>query len=520
MSKNNRVTVYLIKEELVLDLDLVKDDTKSVSFNEDFKVYYKESKTDKPKWLRSFFKNEKTLKNHLYNSSSRALLLRRVNVNEGDEEKVRIFAIPFGYGKYLLKDDVFEDRFGIKTVVNLIGEENIRSINKTNVSTDNKQSREQMPKESTIFDFGFNVNGDLINSLTGSLDNDEFIKGNITGSDSFQATVPYNISNIDEYLKEIYNVYIKDDYKESFAWIDYINPVNNKEINKRLDELLFKKVLEDKEDVYMANPKVIDFTIVEGFRIPGIKELKTDIELKDVKNSFMKGLNNIGQFKDKRILVISSLDEEIIDRFSAYNCFITEVDYNDKSYTISNGKWYEIEKDFVKSINKEYESINIANIDLIKSSQNITEKDYNELVVNSNKDKYYLMDAKNIMYGGGYNRIELCDILTKDNKLIHVKKYGGSSVLSHLFNQGLVSAELIKGDRDFIIEANNKITKSDFKINENNKYEIVYAIITNDDNDRPNIPFFSKVSINNVVKRLKNMEYDVSIKNIKRDKIN
>jgi uncharacterized protein (TIGR04141 family) len=44
---------------------------------------------------------------------------------------------------------------------------------------------------------------------------------------------------------------------------------------------------------------------------------------------------------------------------------------------------------------------------------------------------------------GGVDRVELCDILTKDGTFIHVKKRGRSSTLSHLFAQGITSSELL-----------------------------------------------------------------------------
>lgn len=58
----------------------------------------------------------------------------------------------------------------------------------------------------------------------------------------------------------------------------------------------------------------------------------------------------------------------------------------------------------------------------------------------------------------GKSSIEVCDILTKDKELIHVKKNGSSSNLSHLFNQAAVSGETLL-DSKFRKEANNKISK-------------------------------------------------------------
>ena len=63
------------------------------------------------------------------------------------------------------------------------------------------------------------------------------------------------------------------------------------------------------------------------------------------------------------------------------------------------------------------------------------------------------MDAlcldKKFVYDGGPRKMEICDILTRDGGLIHVKHRGSSSTLSHLFTQGVNSAERLLQDADF-----------------------------------------------------------------------
>jgi uncharacterized protein (TIGR04141 family) len=44
---------------------------------------------------------------------------------------------------------------------------------------------------------------------------------------------------------------------------------------------------------------------------------------------------------------------------------------------------------------------------------------------------------------GAGSTVEICDLLGPDNELIHVKRASGSSPLSHLFAQGLVSAQTL-----------------------------------------------------------------------------
>lgn len=128
------------------------------------------------------------------------------------------------------------------------------------------------------------------------------------------------------------------------------------------------------------------------------------------------------------------------------------------------------------------------------------------------------MDRKNIPIGGGHNKIEFCDIWSKNKKIIHVKHYGASSVLSHLISQGLNSAELFLADQTFrekVIERlprEHKIQNTSEKPNPQD-YEIVYAIISSSKKNL-NIPFFSKVSLRHALRRLQTFGYNVSIAKI------
>jgi uncharacterized protein (TIGR04141 family) len=46
--------------------------------------------------------------------------------------------------------------------------------------------------------------------------------------------------------------------------------------------------------------------------------------------------------------------------------------------------------------------------------------------------------------GPSLSSLEICDLLGPDNELIHVKRAKGSAPLSHLFSQGLVSAQTLR----------------------------------------------------------------------------
>ena len=90
--------------------------------------------------------------------------------------------------------------------------------------------------------------------------------------------------------------------------------------------------------------------------------------------------------------------------------------------------------------------------------------------------------------------------------MIHVKHYGGSSHLSYLFSQGAVAGELFVADRDFRRKVNAKLPakyrlKTPDERPRAEDYEIVFGIIS--DSAKPlDIPFFSKVTLKNAIRRL------------------
>lgn len=122
-------------------------------------------------------------------------------------------------------------------------------------------------------------------------------------------------------------------------------------------------------------------------------------------------------------------------------------------------------------------------------------------------------------------RMEICDIITAD-AMIHVKKNTGSSVLSHLFKQGLNSAERLMLDEDYRTKANDKIRElldikedefSDFLIDdEPQKKTIVFAIIENPSKGRIEKPAlslatFSQISLYDTWQRLNMLGYSMKI---------
>ena len=144
-----------------------------------------------------------------------------------------------------------------------------------------------------------------------------------------------------------------------------------------------------------------------------------------------------------------------------------------------------------------------------------SETAYNLRIAQEHPEIFTLMDRQLISRGGGHNKIEFCDLLSRSNDLIHVKRYGGSSVLSHLFAQGKVSAELFLMDPEFRTQL-NRILPEIHRLNNVNdrpvpdRYRVVFAVVS-DSSEELTLPFFSRLNLRQAIRTLQAYGYKVGI---------
>lgn len=516
MSSKNKLSIYLIKEGLMTKEDIFErpDEVQIFStLSDNSPIYFAPSYVHEPSWMQSFFLCRD---DRLKQANSRVVLLKQLHI-DGEE---RLFALTFGYARFLFKANVLEEQFGLKIVLNSINQNQIRKISKASVGTNQKQSNEQLPKNSNIAEFGFDINRDLMKNVSGKSLDEMFEKSMLTGGDIFSLTVSRDISNIDEFLIYCYRKYKEDTYKTRFAWIDNIKYVKNHEIIESLNRLVISEInTRNFSNVWMAVPEVVDWVDIKCFKITGDRTNTEydDIYIEKIIDSLRNTLTDISQLTNKNIRAISSKDDNLsLFEWSAYNCLIAEITYEGEEYCLNNGKWYKIYSDFAREINRQYEALDICQDEFIVYAHD-DEDAYNDALKEALHGSIMLHKYKVPIGGGQGNNIEPCDLLW-GNKMIHIKRNGGSSLLSHLFNQAYVSCQMWMDNK-----SRNKLKE---KLEADglpdivpdtfipSRYEIILAIINKFHAPRPKIPFFSKVTICYTTAAIESLGYNVKIKNI------
>lgn len=516
-AKKTRLSIYLIKRDFSGADEIVNGDKhpKRQNIANGGTLFYAVMAARKPKWIDTFFEDEIDASPFTNMSTCAALL---VPVSFGEDEE-RVFVLTFGYGLSLINKDAIEERFGLKTVLNSVPSDSIRRINITSVAGNARKTSEQMPLRSVISAFSIDVNQDLLNGITAVGEAGELLEGSVTGADALTVSTATSVSSVRDYLSSIYEVYQSESYKQDFGWIDQISPVKSKDIRTSLDAELVKLVRSGSESVWMAVPELIEWDKCSGFRYSKTGDLHDDITIREFCDSLRRPIESIDSFKRHQIELISSDSDIPLNNWSAYKCLYGEMSYLGKQYCINGGDWYQVSEDYREDIEKEYARTRISSIDYIDYKDLKGEGEYNKLFADRNAGSMLLMDQKFIKYGGNGSKFELCDILSEKGQFIHIKHYSGSSTLSHLFNQGLTTAELARSDEEFLRLANEVIEKqrggeNKFRVSKSSPAEVAFGIISKESASLPNVPFFSKISFCNVKRHLEAMGVTVSIRAI------
>ena len=399
-----------------------------------------------PPWAR-FFRGYLDPRQLGQVSSAAAVLLMK--------SRDRLFAITFGHGRHLLDPDAWEERFGLRVALNSIGESNVRSIDKRTFDSISRHSREQASREASARDFQLDIEQDLLRAITGT-PTDSDLGRRMSGMDALHAAIPTDIESLRDLLSLYLDKYLDTSYLSTFPWVDHIAEISKRTVIDELDEAVVQKIIAgDLDGVWMAVPEVIDWQSVDGFQWSGRQQpLRHDVHL----DGFVESLPDVESMtaktlRQRKVSCISDYGVALAS-WQAYRCLHAQLDRDGETFVLSGGKWYRLTRDFVADVNEAYRRIPRYEHDLPEYDDS-SETAYNKRVADADPARYALMDANVIGYGGGRSSVEFCDLFVGRQDIVHIKRYGASSLLSHLFSQGLVSGELFQTDPEFRRRVNN-----------------------------------------------------------------
>lgn len=457
-----------------------------------------------PRWLRHFKPYAPSLPELLNETVSAVLLVPAAN---------RTFALTLGYGRFLLESDSWEDGFGLKVTLNTVPPGSIKSIDRTSFDAFAHQTRTQGIRSGDLEQFGLDVEQDILRAVTGK-PADESLGDRLSGKDALVFNARVDVPGLPGFLARYLAKYRSNAYQEWYPDLDQLAEVSDGTLLGRLNSELLRKIREnDRDRLWLAVPEFVDWAR-SGFRYsPASYEPYPDLDFKDLLTHLHH--RETMRLERRRVYCVDLETGVEVESWPLVRCLHAEIVLGDKTCVLSNGRWYQVAQDFIARVDRKVNPL-LQECSLPGYGDK-DEARYNRRIAKS--EGHFLFDRKNVHHGGRRSQIEPCDLLTKDRRLIHIKRYGGSSILSHLFAQGYVASELLAEDGKYREKMRAKMPdeiKHLIPVDRIDpaRYMVVYAIVGRSSEGQKLaelLPFFSRVNLYRTAQRLGRIGYKVGV---------
>lgn len=450
------------------------------------------------------------------------------------------FALPFGpSGRFILNDAAIQRAYGLRTALNLIyptdvsEEETSRlvSIDAKRRGENTIRSRVQSSRATRFETFDIDRLRDVLDAATGRPANADHWGQRITGADPVSLGLDLDFNQLGVLCRRVEQAHRRSDYRQRFAWLDNIQPVGDPDLERSLAEQVVSSIRNEIfDDFDLSPPQIVDWSQVDDFKyaVQRPRNLRhPDLRL----HEYVAALKSSDMLDDLtsaqlRHTAISARDAngEAIHIWTAWKCLTGTLEYKSQTYVLDEGEFFVVSTDFLKEVNEFIADIPKGSESLPDFQNGWDEKRYNEEAAKASNTRL-LLDRDTIRTSATTTAVEVCDLLTEERELIHVKRELGSRDLSHLFSQGIVSAELIQTDKEFRNAVQKKvkqlsgterfaffgeggITTSDFRV--------TYAVIAHwrGRTAADALPFFSKINLRRTAIDLTNRGFQVGFQQI------
>jgi uncharacterized protein (TIGR04141 family) len=451
----------------------------------------------------------------LANASTAALLIVEV--------AGRRFAFAFGYGRHSLDPEAYEQDFGLKVVLNTVDADRLVSIDARTFDELTMHTRRDLSQGSSFAAFGLDISRDLVRAVTGP-PRDEALGARASGSDALALLTRAQFEELPNLCERLLAAYQAQDYKERFGWIDHLRRVREPSLTERLNERLLEAIrTRQLTDMHLAPPEPMSWSQLSGFTYSTGRDDELDPDPR-----ITSYLETIGPLEDvelvdlkrDRVVAVSAETDQPLETWSVFRCVVFETREGDVLYVLTAGQWYSVSASFADEVIDFAGQLPSLELDLPAASTGVREEDYNRDAAAG--VGALCLDQELVVTPVG-DRIEPCDLLTTRRQLVHVKKRGSSSTLSHLFSQGVVAGELLVREPAFRREARQTVADRDGNFAlllpdarpEPGTWEVGFVVITRSRRNTPlTLPFFSLVNLRSAVLRLQDLGYRVSVRQV------
>lgn len=512
MSKSRPFSIYFLKPGYHASNSLVDDhkltEVSTDTIPEGASLFILDGRPSDPWWM-SYFGVQIDLKQ----ASKSALLFLPVDD--------RCFALSFGHAHHSLRDESFEYDFGLRVTLNCVDPKELKSTDTLDPGAALRR-RTQLPIGSDLTYFDFDSNSAILKSLTGKvLPEFRELFANVTGSNSLTIRSNVPVNGLLALCRRLLGLYNSQNYRTTFPDIENIVPLKDPAVIDRLRDKLLEGIRAKSDRLFLTVPDMIDYRnqgYMASFSGAGSSLNHEDIFISkfyEYLESHQQALEDLSYAQLCGCgLILADEEGNIYKRYNLVNCLIfdTELDNQAQTFHLTEGKWYRVKNSYITKLAETLDPL-WTNIPLPHFVQD-SEGQYNEAVA-ADDENFICLDMQNIA-PRRQAQIEPCDLYCVDGEFAvfyHIKRSTVSAQLSHLFNQGNNSIELIKLEeaclnslRELIVMKAKATTLDAFlQPLTGGRYRVVFGIITHRDSTSKseNLPLFSRVSLMRIARSLR-----------------
>lgn len=500
--KSRGFSIYLLKpgfdeSNALVEEHTLDEDVAASALPEGASLYVLDS-DPYPPWWKSYFEIEASLTQ----VSKGALVFLPVGERQ--------FVLSFGHVSHYLRDTSYEYDFGLKVTLNSVDARELRGTDSLDPGVGRRQ-RTQLPIGSDLTLFEFDRDSSILRRLTGKVKSEykELFK-HATGASNLRISSGVQSGQLIELCEDLLKLYESSDYQTTFPDIQNIAPIRDPELVEKLNGLLVASLQKRDDALALVVPDLINYDdeIYASFRGAGpaliyddifigryYEYLEShDIEAKDLDLPIIK----------KHKLVLTTEDGSPRDAHTIFKSLIFDAQMDGGSYHLCEGNWYRVEPQYVARLAKLLDPL-CSEIELPPYTHS-SEGAYNNAVA-ADDAKFVCLDETNIS-PAGHTAIEPCDLYSADAGyavFTHLKVSTLSSKLSHLFNQGTNSIEVLRSEEEArtklaaLIEERASAECKDALLSalKGSSYSVRFVMITHKDPSKKslNLPLFSRISL-------------------------